>query len=241
MSTSAMKHLIFLPGMACDASVWQAQLAAAPSHWQTSVSDVHFRFDSIKGMAQALLRQAEGADLVLCGASMGGMIAMEASRQAPDRIKGLALLGTSARPETPDIQALREAAIKLYELGRAEEVLRANLQFAFHEDARSNQAITDEYLRVILAAGGEQLVKQNRAVIGRPDARLHLPAVQCATLVMWGDSDQLTPPECSKEIVALVPHASAVELPRCGHMLTMEQPAAVNTALLAWLSQLDSH
>ena len=233
-----MKQLIFLPGMACDASVWQSQIAAVPPHWNVRVGDVHFRFDSIAAMATALLAESRDADLVLCGASMGGMIAMEAARQQPERIVGLALLGTSARPETPDIQALREAAIKLYEQGRVEEVLRANLQFAFHEDARSNEAITQEYLRVIMAAGAAQLVQQNRAVIGRPDARLHLPSVSCPTLVMWGASDQLTPPECSREIASLVPGAKPVELPRCGHMLTMEQPTAVNAGLLAWLDCL---
>ena len=235
-----MKQLIFLPGMACDASVWQSQIAAVPTHWNARVSDVHFRFDSIEAMAAALLDETPDADLVLCGASMGGMIAMEAVRQSPARIRGLALMGTSARPETPDIRSLREAAIKLYEQGRVEEVLRANIPFAFHNDARRNAAVVDEYLRVIMAAGSTALVKQNWAVIHRPDARLHLPAVRCPSLVLWGEADQLTPPDCAKEIASLIPHAQAVELPRCGHMLTMEQPTAVNAFLLPWLNSLDA-
>ncbi len=235
-----MKQLIFLPGMACDASLWHPQLAAVHTRWKPAVSDVHFRFHSIEGMATALLSEFSNTDLVLCGASMGGMIAMEAARQCPDRIAGLALFGTTARPETPEIRALRNAAITLYEQGRIEEVLRANLQFAFHEDAQANPKIVNEYLRVITAAGSAQLVQQNRAVMDRPDARLHLPFVRCPTLVLWGDSDQLTPPECSREIASLIPGAKAIEVPHCGHMLTMEQAKAVTAALLTWLGGLES-
>jgi pimeloyl-ACP methyl ester carboxylesterase len=231
-------QLIFLPGMACDASVWRRQLAAVPAQWNAVVSDVHFRFDTVEQMAAALLNESAHTELVLCGASMGGMIAMEAARQSPARVAGLALLGTSARPETPDIQALREAAIELYAQGRAEEVLLANLKFAFHPDAQANAAITNEYLRVILAAGADQLVRQNRAVIKRPDARQHLARVRCPALVMWGDSDQLTPPECAREIASLIAHSKAVEISHCGHMLTMERPDKVTAQLLGWLEGL---
>ncbi len=72
----------------------------------------------------------------------------------------------------------------------------------------------------------------------RPDARLHLPQVACPTLVLCGDSDQLTPPECSHEIAAVIPHAELKIISDCGHMLTMERPAEVNAALLAWLARL---
>ena len=74
--------------------------------------------------------------------------------------------------------------------------------------------------------------------MARPDARTHLPLLRCPTLVMCGDTDQLTPPECSHEIAALVPHAQLVMVPRCGHMLTMEKPDLVNATLRAWLLSL---
>ena len=95
-----------------------------------------------------------------------------------------------------------------------------------------------QYLDFVMAAGERQLVHQNRAVMNRPDARSHLAAVGCPVLVMCGDSDQLTPLECSREIAALVPHAELVVVPECGHMLTMEQPDVVNSHLLAWLQTL---
>jgi len=174
--------------------------------------------------------------LVLCGASMGGMVAMEAARQAPQRIRGLALLGTSARPESEDMRALREAAIELFRQGRVAEVIEPNVQFAFHPDQAADEALVRSYLDFVLAAGADQLIRQNQAVIARPDARPHLVRLRCPVLVMCGDSDQLTPPECAREIAALVPQAELVIVARCGHMLTMEKPAEVNAALAAWLA-----
>jgi pimeloyl-ACP methyl ester carboxylesterase len=169
---------------------------------------------------------------------MGGMVAMEAARQAPDRVRGMALLGTTAQPETPEMQALREAAIVLFEQDRVAEVIEPNVGLAFHPAQAQDRALVQCYLDFVLRAGAAQLIRQNRAVIGRPDARSHLPALRCPTLVMCGDTDQLTPPEYAREIAALVPAAELVMVPRCGHMLTMEQPDFVNARLLAWLQRL---
>ncbi|MDD5333022.1 MAG: alpha/beta fold hydrolase [Rhodoferax sp.] len=232
-----MTQLVFLPGLAADAVMWRHQLSAMPAHLNPQVTDVHNRHASLPEMAAALLREQAGP-LILCGASMGGMLAMEVVRQAPRRIQALALLGTNARPETEAMRALRTAAIELFAQGRAEEVLRANLPLAFHPSRADDQALLQSYLEFVLRAGAEQLIRQNRAVMERPDARLHLGAVSCPTLVMCGDSDQLTPPECSREIAALIQGSELVLLPQCGHMLTMERPAEVNAALLAWLAPL---
>jgi pimeloyl-ACP methyl ester carboxylesterase len=229
-----MGTLILIPGLAGDAAMWREQLRAlAP--WQPQVSDVHTREDGIPAMAAALLRQQE-VPLVLCGASMGGMVAMEAARQAPERVAGLALLGTDARPDSPEMTALREAAIVLFAQGRAREVIEPNIAMAFHPDNAA--ALGAAYLEFVLDAGAEQLIRQNRAVIARPDARPHLPRLQCPVLVLCGEADLLAPPERSREIAALVPHAQLVMVPRCGHMLTMERPEVVNAELRAWLSSV---
>jgi pimeloyl-ACP methyl ester carboxylesterase len=231
-----MSRLLLLPGLAADARMWQAQLQALQA-FGPQVTDVHQRQPTIAAMASALLAEHAG-ELVLCGASMGGMVAMEAARQAPGRVKGLALLGTSARPETDDMRALREAAIELFAQDRVAEVIEPNVAFAFHPRQAADTALVSAYLGFVMDAGAQQLIAQNRAVITRPDARAHLPGLRCPTLVMCGDADQLTPPECSQEIAALVPHAHLVMLPECGHMLTMEQPALVNAALARWLGSL---
>ena len=232
-----MNQLVFLPGLAADAVMWRKQLGAMPAHVSPVVSDVHSRCASLHDMAQTLLTEHAG-ELILCGASMGGMLAMEVVRQAPQRVRALALLGTSARPETEAMRALREAAINLFEQGRVDEVLQANLPLAFHASRLDDKTLQQSYLDFVLRAGAQQLIRQNRAVMARADARLHLAAVACPTLVMCGDADQLTPPECSREIAQLIKGAEFVMLRECGHMLTMERPAEVNAALLRWLEGL---
>jgi pimeloyl-ACP methyl ester carboxylesterase len=229
-----MTTLVLLPGLAGDATMWREQITAL-TRWRPLVTDVHAREDSIPAMAAALLSQHAGP-LVLCGASMGGMIAMEAARQAPERVHGLALLGTDARPDSPEMIAVREAAIELFAQGRAREVIEPNIGMAFHP--ANAQALSADYLRFVLAAGAEQLIRQNRAVIARPDARPHLPRLRCPVLVLCGEADRLTPPERSGEIAALAPAATLSMVPRSGHMLTMEQPAFVNAALSQWLAGL---
>ena len=229
-----MSNLILIPGLAGNASMWRAQLPAlAP--WRPRVTDVHMRAQSIPAMAELLLRETEGP-LVLCGASMGGMVAMEAARQAPGRVQGLAVLGTDARPDSAEMTQLREAAIALFAQDRVREVIEPNVAMAFHPD--NAQALARDYLEFVLEAGSGQLIRQNRAVIARPDARVHLPQVRCPVLVMCGEADLLTPPERSREIAGLIPHAELVMVPRCGHMLTMERPEVVNAELARWLSAL---
>lgn len=233
-----LPQLVLIPGLAGNATMWQAQLGALPQALRPVVSTAHARPSAtrIEDMA-ALVLDDHAGPLLLCGASMGGMIAMEAARQAPARVAGLALLGTTARPESPDMRALREAAMELFAQGRLREVIEPNVAFAFHPDNAVRPALVQAYLDFVLGAGAAQLVRQNRAVIHRPDARLHLPRVACPTLVVCGEADQLTPPECSAEIAALVPRAEYAVLPQCGHMLTMEQPDAVNHLLLQWLAR----
>jgi pimeloyl-ACP methyl ester carboxylesterase len=228
--------LILLPGLAGDAVMWRHQVTGL-ADWQPQVSDVHMRHATIPEMAAALLARHAGP-LVLCGASMGGMVAMEAVRQAPDRVRGLALLGTSARPEDEEFRVVREKAIVLFEQGRTREVIEPNAAMAFHPRHAQDAELVASYVDFVLRAGDRQLVRQNRAVIARPDARVHLPQVRCPTLVLCGADDQLTPPDRSREIASLVPGAQLVLLPDCGHMLTMEQPDPVNAQLRRWLQQL---
>ena len=235
-----MPTLILLPGLACDERLWAAQRPALPAGLAVHVTDVHMRHDRIESMAAAVLEETSGP-IVLCGASMGGMIAMEAARQAPDRIRGLALLGTNPRPESPDMLELRRSAIELFEQGEARDVIEFNAGFAFHPARGGDAPLLRRYVDLVLDAGEAQLIRQNRALMVRPDARPHLPALRCPVLVMCGDSDRLTPPECSSEIAALVPHAELVWVEQCGHMLTMEQPAFVNATLGPWLRRLSQN
>jgi pimeloyl-ACP methyl ester carboxylesterase len=228
-----MLPLILLPGLACDGALWRHQAAALAADGRpVHLADVHSRADTLPEMAALLLAEHPG-DLLLAGCSMGGMLAMEAARQAPQRVRGLALLGTSARPDTPELLVLRSQAIDEFERGRIEPLLRANVMFAFH---RSHQArLADDYLAMVMRAGAAGLIRQNRAVMARADLRPTLPALACPTLVVGGLDDLLTPPDCARELAAAIPGAQLQLLPECGHMLTWEQPAAVTALLQGWL------
>jgi pimeloyl-ACP methyl ester carboxylesterase len=201
------------------------------------VTDVHARHGSLPAMAAALLAECPGRH-VLIGASMGGMLALEVARQAPERVRALALLGSSARADTPELLQLRGDAIVLFEQGRMDEVIQANVLFAFHPNGARRRELVDDYLQAMRRAGATQLVRQNRAVMARPDSRPLLPQLRCPVLVLCGEADRLAAPEHSREIAALVPGARLEIVPGAGHMLTMEQPERVNALLLDWLAAL---
>jgi pimeloyl-ACP methyl ester carboxylesterase len=199
------------------------------------VSDAHSRFATLPQMASALLAEHRGAQ-VLVGASLGGMLALEMLRQAPQRVRGLALLGSTARPDTAELITLRNQAIGLFAQGRVEELIRANAMFAFHP--RRTAALVEDYVAMVLRAGAASLIRQNRAVMARADLRPHLPAVACTTLVVSGLDDQLTPPACAREMADAIPGAQLHLLPDCGHMLSWEQAPLVTELLLDWWAEL---
>ncbi|MBL8347794.1 MAG: alpha/beta fold hydrolase [Rubrivivax sp.] len=244
----AAAKLVFLPGLANDAEVWAdvrvalqrvAPPALQPLLAAAQVGDLHTRHATLPQMAQALLEEHPGP-LVLVGHSMGGMLALHAVRLAPARVVGLALLGTTARPDTPELLQLRRDACVQFAAGRLDEVLRANVAFAFHPEHAADAAMVARYFAIVRRAGAEQLIAQNQAVMARDDSRPHLAAIDtraCPTLVLCGEADGLTPPGVSREIADSVPGARFEVLPRCGHMLTLEQPAAVAERLADWLMQ----
>lgn len=233
-----MRTITLLPGLACDAALWTSQIEVLRADWAVNVSEVHQRHAGLPQMAAALLAEQRG-ELILCGASMGGMLALEVWRQAPQRVRAMALLGTSARPDTAELLRLRTEAIKLFEQGRWREVLIANVAFAFEpRNASADTTLAPRYVHMIERAGARQLIAQNRAVMARPDSRPLLPEVDCPVLVACGDADLLTPPNHSSEMAALLPHAELHIIESCGHMLTMERPSQVNGVLRDWLGRL---
>ncbi len=233
-----MSPLVMLPGLACDGELFRHQLPAlVAAGYGAAVSDVHTRGDTLPAMAAQLLAQQPG-ELLLVGASMGGMVALEAARQAPQRVRGIALLGSTARPDTPELITLRTQAIELFAAGRMDEVLQANAMFAFHPLHARNPAMVGDYLAMIRRAGAAQLIRQNRAVMARADLRPTLPHITCPALVAVGEADALTTPEQAREMASALPNARLEIVPGAGHMLTLEQPARVNALLLHWLQSL---
>jgi pimeloyl-ACP methyl ester carboxylesterase len=236
-SERTMHQIVLLPGLACDAALWRDQIPVLGAAHRVAVTDVHQRHRSLPEMARALLREHEG-ELVLIGSSMGGMLALHAHHEAPQRIRAMALLSTTAQADTPALIKLRSDAIVEFQQGRAELVLRANALFAFHPDHASDEACVNDYVGQVLRMGAAQLIAQNRAVMAREDMRSWLADVRCPVLVMCGDGDLLTPPALSQEIVRAIPQARIEVIEQAGHLMTWEQPERVNRTLLQWLDNL---
>ncbi|MFT4189989.1 MAG: alpha/beta hydrolase [Comamonas sp.] len=234
----SLPQLILLPGLAGSADLWREIHAMLPIKWRTTIGTAHQRAATLPDMARLLLAEHDGP-LVLCGTSMGGMLALETWRQAPQRVDGLALLGSSARPDTPALLKLRENAIERFRAGDLRELITANLPFAVDESRTGDARLAARYVEPIVAEGAQQLERQNRAIMARPDSRPDLPHIDCPTLVICGENDQLTPLEHSQEMARAIPHAQLHVLPRCGHMLTLEQPTRVGGLLLEWLNRLE--
>lgn len=230
-----MARVLLLPGLASDEALWRDQVRALREHGhEPVVGTAHMRARTLPEMADLLLTEHPGP-LVLAGTSMGGMLALEVFRRAPARVAALALLGCSPRPETPEVRSLREQAIALFEAGRMEEVLRANVAFVFHSRHQEDPRLVADYLEMVGRAGARALITQNRAIMARPDNRPLLSRIACPVLIACGDADVLTPPACSLEMADAIAHARFALLPQCGHLLTWECPQEVNALLLQWL------
>jgi pimeloyl-ACP methyl ester carboxylesterase len=168
----------------------------------------------------------------LIGLSMGGYIAFELLRQAPDRIARLALLDTSARPDLPEQTANRRTQIKWAEQGRFGEVVELVFPRVVHRDRRDDPRLLEIVKLMADDTGPEAFIRQQTAIIGRVDSRPGLGEIRCPTLVLVGEGDELTPPELAREIAAGIPRAQLVTIAGAGHSSTIERPAEVTRALV---------
>lgn len=229
-----MTPIVLVPGLACTAELFAAQIPALWRHGPVTVAST-LEGETMAGMAAAVLRDAPPR-FALGGLSMGGYIALEIMRQAPERVVKLALLDTSARPDTPEQATQRRTLIARAHAGELEPVLRQIAPNLLHPDHRADQELIEVQVRMGLAIGANGFARQQTAIIGRIDSRPHLAAIKVPTLVLVGDRDALTPPDRSEEMAAIIPDAGLMVIPECGHASTLEQPEAVNAALIDWLA-----
>jgi pimeloyl-ACP methyl ester carboxylesterase len=225
--------LVLIPGLACTSRLYEAQIAALSGERTIVVAD-HTRDDSIQAMAARLLREAPER-FSLAGLSMGGYVALEVMRQAPGRVARLALLDTSARPDTPEAGHDRERLIALAEAGRWEDVSSRLWPRLVHPNRQSDLALRGIVDRMMHDTGAQAYVRQQRAIMGRADSRALLPGIEIPTLVLVGEGDAITPPEVAREMAEMIEWASLVIVPESGHLSSLEQPERVTQALRLWL------
>jgi pimeloyl-ACP methyl ester carboxylesterase len=231
---SARSKLVLVPGLLCTRALWEPQITALSDIADCMVAD-HTRHKTMAGIARSILKTAPDR-FALVGLSMGGYIAYEIVRQAPERVERLALLDTGSRADTPERTAGRRDLVATAQregVRRAQELLIPSL---IHPSRHSDRPLVETILQMAADTGLAAFKRQEEAIIGRPDNRPFLPRIRCPTLVVVGEQDALTPPELAREIADGIPGAKLKIIPDCGHLSTLERPEAVNRALRVWLT-----
>jgi pimeloyl-ACP methyl ester carboxylesterase len=224
---------MLIPGQLLTADTWAPQIAPLSQNYDLRFAD-HTRDDSIAGMAERLLAEAP-ARFDIVAHAMGGFVAFEVMRQAPQRVRSLALLATLASADGPAQTARRQGYIKLVEDGQFPEVVEERIPILLHPDRRQDPALLSTVRRMGLSTGPETFLAQQRAIMGRIDSRLSLPQIRRPTLLVWGRQDGIATEAHQAEMQAAIPGARLAVIEDCGHMLTLEQPDQATQILHDWL------
>jgi pimeloyl-ACP methyl ester carboxylesterase len=224
---------LLIPGLSCSAWLYAGQIPALWRFGPVMVAN-HTGQNSMAELARAILADAPPR-FALAGLSMGGYIAFEIVRQAPERVLKLALLDTSARPDTPEQSEVRRARIGMAQAGDFAAIPALMFPLLVHARRREDAGLKVVVEEMAAETGAEGFIRQQTALLGRPDARPGLSAIKCPTLVLVGDGDELTPPALAQEIAQGIPAARLEVVADCGHLSTLERPEAVTEMLAAWL------
>jgi pimeloyl-ACP methyl ester carboxylesterase len=231
-------NLLLLPGLLNDERLWHHQITGLRDIANATVADISGA-DNIAELAQAALTQVPPGPFALAGLSMGGYVALEIMRQAPERVLALALLDTSANPDSAEATANRH---KLMQLAQTDftAVVESLLPKLVHPSHLADAC----QIRVITAMardmGKDAFIRQQQAIIGREDSRLSLSRITCPTLVLCGKDDVITPLEIHREMRNAIPHAELRVIDHCGHLSTLGKPLEVTAALRGWLLNVKS-
>jgi pimeloyl-ACP methyl ester carboxylesterase len=231
-----MQTIYLLCGLLCDSTVWEIQTEGLQRKGY-DVRPISFQgFNTLEGMAAHVL---EGAPqrFSLVGHSMGGRVALEVYRQAPERIERLALLDTGYEPAAPEETEKRGALVrKALDEGIdaiAEAWARPMIGPAHQQDSELLETI----LKMVGRMSGEIYAGQTNALLTRPDAKPVLDMIRCPTYIICGKQDSWSPPERHQQLAELIPHSELRLIDDCGHMSTMEQPDEMLSILEEWMSK----
>ncbi|MEM7256908.1 MAG: alpha/beta hydrolase [Pseudomonadota bacterium] len=225
--------LVLLPGMMCDARLFTPQIEAFSCKRTVSIMPMQSHSD-MASLAKNILLQAPPR-FALAGLSMGGIVAMEVCRQAPERISRLALLDTNPLAEAADKAAAREPQITAVHNGRLREVMRDEMKPNYLADGPYRQRILDICMDMAEALGPTVFVRQSRALQSRPDQTQTLQRLTVPTMILCGEHDALCPPQRHQMMHNLVAGSTLTIIKDAGHMPTLEQPAVTTAALDQWL------
>ena len=230
--------VLALSGLLNDERLWGHQARAfAGERAFTSLSlTAH---DSVAALAAQALALMPAGQFALAGFSLGGYVALEIMRQAPERIAALALVSTGPRADTAQSTQTRKAAIEAARGPAGPAAVFAEFSPRILLPAHLKDIALVTLLNSMSAAVGiDGFERQQTAAMNRPDSRPTLKTIDCPTVVICGREDRTTPLELSDEMVAHIPNARLMVIENCGHMAPLEQPEAVTAALRRWLSNV---
>ncbi len=228
-----MRTLVMIPALCCDAGLY-GEVA------ERLADLVRLRIiipcePSLAGCAGKVLGDVEG-DFIVMGTSFGGHVAREVALAAPDRVKGLWIIGAGAGP-IADRKAGLERSARLRD-GRAEEVYRQFHGMITHLPGERGPEAAEAFLTMARRGDPQKIALQADALADRPDRWSDLPRIACPTLLLWGAHDQFAPAADGLRMAGLIPHARYVEIADCGHLPTLEAPDETVDAARHWLSDL---
>lgn len=225
--------LILVPGLLCDDALWAPQLK-----WLSDIADISVGAtqidDGFPAMAERIL-EAAPPRFALAGLSMGGYVCMEIMRQAPERIERLALFDTSGRADTTDQTKRRKALIELATIGKFKGVTPRLLPLLIHKDRQNDEDLTSTVIEMAGRVGQAGFLRQQTAIMHRPDRRAEMAMYDLPTMVVCGRQDALTPLDLHEEMAELIPHARLCLIEECGHLSTLEQSHAATALMRDWL------
>lgn len=228
-----MMPILLVPGLVSSPRIFAPVVPALWRFGPVTVAN-HVRDDSMGAIARRILAEAPPR-FALAGHSMGGYIAFEIMRQAPERVARLALINTQARPDMPEATARRRGMIARAKAGEYRGVLGELFPGFVHPSRRGDASLCQLVYDMGEDVGVEGFVRQQTAVMSRPDSRPTLAWIKCPTLVLSGDEDHTISNALSAEMADGIPGARLVILPDCGHLPQPEQPKATADAMVEWL------
>lgn len=220
--------LVLLPGMMCDGRLFQHM----PPHHCLAIS----QYDTIQALAADILQKAPES-FALGGLSMGGIVAMEIIRQAPDRITRLCLMDTNCEAETDPVKAMRQPQIDKALVGQLDSVMRDEMKPNYLADGPRHADILDLCMEMALDLGPEVFARQSAALRDRPDQKQTLENWDKPTLILTGAEDRLCPVHRHELMAELMPQATLTIIPDAGHLPTLERPYETHAALERWLEE----
>ncbi|EPX80010.1 alpha/beta fold hydrolase [Litoreibacter arenae] len=225
--------LVLLPGTMCDARIFGPQIKALGRERAMHIAPVSGH-ETVEALAENVLAGAPER-FALAGTSLGGMVAMEIVRRAPTRVTRLALMDTSALAETPAFAAMREPKIARVMAGSLVDVIREEVAPDDLAAGAARQSVLDLVLDMALELGEGVFLRQSRALQRRPDQQGVLRKMRLPTLILCGAEDRQYPVARHQFMADLIFGAKLAVIPEAGLLPTLEQPEAVNAALVQWL------